>query len=97
MLTSTPEIISSVSISKSFILSTLYLVEASYIYLSAVHNAFVAASAILGRAGGSSHNVFFQDIIAISSEKDPVRYTDAQTLEADTRRFFSATWTQLGS
>jgi hypothetical protein len=89
--------ISTNGIAKSLTLSDMDLVEAFNNSLLAASNAFIATSAIVGRTDSSSHDVLFQVLIAISSEKDASRYMDVRNLEADTRKLFTATWTQLAN
>jgi hypothetical protein len=89
--------VSTNGISRSLPLSSMDLLKAFENSLSAASDVFTATAAFVGRTDHSSHDVFFQVLISLSPEKDPARYMDAQNLEADTRSFFSATWTQLAN
>jgi hypothetical protein len=89
--------ISTNGISRSLPLSSMDMLKAFENSLSSASDVFIATSVIVGNTDSSSHDVFFQVLISISPEKDPARYMDAQNLEADTRSFFDATWTQLAS
>jgi hypothetical protein len=89
--------ISTKGISGTLPLPTKDLAEAFNNSLSAASNAFIATSAMVGRTEASSHDILFEVLISISSERDSARYMDAKALEADTRKLFSATWAQLAS
>ncbi|KAH0172683.1 hypothetical protein KCU67_g1627, partial [Aureobasidium melanogenum] len=63
--------------------------------ISAAQNAFNAIA--FEDLGFTSNDVLFQILISTSSKEHPSRYMDAKALQADVRRLFGATWTQIAN